>query len=59
MLTDVREYIDRLQIEGHSISEDYDDDPFLVDPHGRAVDTWRENYPYDERMNREEYDEQK
>ena len=26
---------------------------------GRAVDTWRENYPYDERMSREEYDEQK
>ena len=59
MLTDVREYIDRLQIEGHSIGEDHDDDPVLLDAQGRAVDTWRENYPYDDRMGREEYDEQK
>ena len=59
MLTDVRQYIDRLQIEGHSIGEDHDDDPVLIDPDGRAVDTWRENYPYDERMPREDYDELK
>lgn len=59
VLQDVREYIDRLQIEGHTIGEDHDDDPVLLDPQGRAVDTWRENYPYDERMSREEYDEQK
>ncbi|WP_202388260.1 polyphosphate kinase 2 [Nocardioides flavescens] len=56
---DVREYIDRLRIEGHTIGEDHDDDPVLIDPEGRAVDTWRENYPYDERMTREEYDETK
>ncbi|MBO0843810.1 MAG: polyphosphate kinase 2 [Nocardioides sp.] len=56
MLDDVREYIDRLQIEGYTIGEDHDDDPLLIDPHGRAVDTWRENYPYHERMAREEYD---
>ena len=59
MLQDVREYIDRLQIDGHTVGEDHDDDPVLLDPQGRAVDTWRENYPYDERMTREEYDEQK
>ena len=59
MLMDVREYIDRLQIDGHTIGEDHDDDPVLLDAAGRAVDTWRENYPYDERMSREEYDEQK
>src|SRR5262245_33689360 len=59
MLEDVREYIDRLRIEGYQIGEDHDDDPVLVDAEGRAVDTWRENYPYDERMPREEYDEQK
>ena len=47
---DVREYIDRLHIDGHTIGEDHDDDPILIDPDGRAVDTWRENYPYDERM---------
>ena len=59
MLKDVREYIDRLHIDGHTIGEDHDDDPVLLDPEGRAVDTWRENYPYDERMAREEYDELK
>ena len=59
MLRDVRAYIDRLHIGGHTIGEDHDDDPVLIDPEGRAVDTWRENYPYDERMQRPEYDEQK
>ncbi len=59
MLEDVREYIDRLQIEGYSVGEDHDDDPVLIDPTGRAVDTWRENYPYEERLDRDEYDEQK
>ena len=59
MLRDVREYIDRLKIDGHTVGEDYDDDPVLIDPQGNAVDTWRENYPYDERLPREEYDEQK
>ena len=59
MLSDVREYIDRLHIDGHTIGEDHDDDPVLIDPDGRAVDTWRENYPYDERLDREDYDEQK
>ncbi len=55
----VREYIDRLQTEGFTVGEDYDDDPILIDPHGDAVDTWRENYPYDERLDREVYDEEK
>ena len=59
MLRDVREYIDRLQIEGHTIGEDHDDDPILIDADGRAVDTWREGYPYAERMPRAEYDEAK
>ena len=60
MLDDVRDYIDRLQIEGHTLGEeDHDDDPVLIDPTGRAVDTWRENYPYEERLDRREYDETK
>ncbi|AKU16321.1 polyphosphate kinase 2 [Luteipulveratus mongoliensis] len=59
MLENVREYIDRLNTEGHTIGEDHDDDPVLIGPDGRAVDTWRENYPYDERVTREAYDEQK
>ncbi|KRB77131.1 polyphosphate kinase [Nocardioides sp. Root190] len=64
MIDDVRAYIDQLGIDqlgidGHRIGEDHDDDPVLIDPFGKAVDTWRENYPYAERLSREEYDEQK
>jgi polyphosphate kinase len=59
MLKDVREYIDRLHIEGHTVDEGYDDDPILIDPGGKAVDTWRENYPYAERLQRESYDAEK
>jgi polyphosphate kinase 2 len=59
VLEDVRKYIDRLQIDGYRVGEDHDDDPELIDPAGLAVDTWRENYPYDERIDRADYDEQK
>ena len=59
MARDVREYIDRLQLAGHAVVEDYDDDPLLIDPQGRAVDTWREGYPYGERLPREIYDRDK
>jgi polyphosphate kinase 2 len=59
VINDLRAYIDHLQIDGHTIGEDHDDDPVLIDASGRAVDTWRENYPYDERLDRQEYDEQK
>jgi len=56
MFDDVRAYIDRLHTEGYTLGEDHDDDPQLIDPAGKAVDTWRENYPFDERISREEYD---
>ncbi len=59
MFDNVREYIDRLQTDGYSVGEDHDDDPVLIDRTGRAVDTWREYYPYDERMDHPAYDEQK
>jgi len=59
MIADVRAHIDRLLLDGHSIGEDHDDDPVLIDPYGNAVDTWRENYPYDERLDRAVYDEEK
>ena len=32
------------------------DDPILLGPDGRPVDTWRERYPYDERMSRHDYE---
>ncbi|GAA3231364.1 polyphosphate kinase 2 [Pseudonocardia petroleophila] len=36
-----------------------DDDPVLLGPDGARVDTWREGYPYDERLSREEYEQHK
>ncbi|MEV6983592.1 polyphosphate kinase 2 [Sphaerisporangium sp. NPDC051017] len=36
-----------------------DDDPVLFYADGRPVDTWREHYPYTERMSRPEYDQTK
>jgi len=35
------------------------DDPVLLRHDGTVVDTWRQNYPYDERMSRVEYDHDK
>src|SRR3954462_1185743 len=36
--------------------EDWDDDRELFGPDGLLVETWREGYPYDERMQRREYE---
>ena len=32
------------------------DEPVLIRPDGSPIDTWRENYPYEHRMERKEYD---
>ena len=45
MLKDVREYIDRLHIDGHTIGEDHDDDPILLDRHGHAFRQSRGSSP--------------
>jgi polyphosphate kinase 2 len=39
--------------------EDWDDDRELYGPDGRRMDTWREGYPYPERMERREYEIEK
>ncbi|NAZ81331.1 polyphosphate kinase 2 [Kineococcus sp. R8] len=44
--------------EGLRVVDD-DDEPVLVRADGSPVDTWREDYPYDERMPRHVYDPQK
>ncbi|WP_382306205.1 polyphosphate kinase 2 [Herbiconiux sp. UC225_62] len=44
---------------GYVVVDTDDDDPVLIDRHGAVVDTWREGYPYDERMDREEYESTK
>ena len=55
----LRHYIDRLRAEGYTVRDDHGEDPDLIDITGRAVDTWRENYPYDERMDRNQYEVEK
>ncbi len=52
-----REYLDALLAQGYTVShDDHGSDPDLIDPGGSAVETWREDYPYDERMTRAEYE---
>ncbi len=40
----------------YTVDDSDDDDPVLLGPDGARVDTWREGYPYDERLSRAEYD---
>ena len=42
-------------VDGVTVQVDDDDDPQLFGPDGRPVDTWRQDYPYSERMSRSEY----
>jgi polyphosphate kinase len=43
----------------YQVLDDDDDDPVLLRADGSPVDTWREDYPYPQRMSREEYDREK
>jgi hypothetical protein len=54
-----RELLEHL--DGFTLSADNEDldDPVLVTAEGRLIDTWREGYPYDERISRAEYEMQK
>ena len=48
---------DPVLIAGLRVDDDDEhDDPVLLWPDGRRVDTWREDYPYAERMSRPEYE---
>jgi polyphosphate kinase 2 len=47
------------ELSGYQVQDDDDDDPVLLNADGSPVDTWREDYPYDERLPRNEYDRQK
>jgi polyphosphate kinase 2 len=46
-------------LEETEFDDDRDDEPILVAPDGKPVETWREGYPYDERMSRAEYERTK
>ena len=55
----LREFIDRLIASGFTVADGKSPDPQLIDQGGRAVETWREDYQYDELMNRDEYEREK
>ena len=55
----LREFIDKLVAAGYTVADSQSPDPELIDPGGRAVETWREDYPYDELMSREDYEQEK
>jgi polyphosphate kinase 2 len=44
---------------GYTVDDEDDDDPVLLDREGNHVETWRERYPYDHRMARDEYEQLK
>jgi polyphosphate kinase len=46
-------------LAGLRVEDNDDDDPVLLWPDGTPVDTWREEYPYGERMTRAYYDQHK
>jgi polyphosphate kinase len=65
-VVDLSDIIDALQdlsaeeliANGFSADRTWDeiDDPVLVGPSGLPIETWREGYPYSERMSRNEYE---
>ncbi|WP_295692355.1 polyphosphate kinase 2 [Lapillicoccus sp.] len=48
-----------LLLQGYTVLDDDDDDPVLIGPDGQPVQTWREGYPYDERLDRDVYEHEK
>ncbi|NLW99167.1 MAG: polyphosphate kinase 2 [Actinomycetales bacterium] len=55
----LREYIDSLVEEGYTVGNREGEDAILLRPDGKAVETWREDYPYDELLDRDVYDREK
>ena len=45
-----------IDLAAYRVFDDSDDDPVLLRLDGTPVDTWREGYPYQERMVRDDYD---
>lgn len=52
-------HIDLSDTRGFTVVDEDDDDPRLLALDGRSVDTWREGYPYDERLSRHTYEKEK
>ena len=53
----LQQLVDLHNVTQFAVNDDDDDDPVLLTLPGRnVVDTWREDYPYEERMSRREYE---
>jgi len=60
IIENFREYLDELIRDGYSVRHDeHGSDPDLIDPGGNPIETWRADYPYEERMDRDDYEEEK
>ncbi|WP_194828220.1 polyphosphate kinase 2 [Nocardia sp. XZ_19_231] len=56
-IADLATVVNLADTTGFTVDDSDDDDPILLtEPGGLLVDTWRESYPYDERLSRLEYD---
>ncbi len=49
----------RAGVDGPVDAQFDDDDPVLIGEDGKPLETWREGYPYDEKMSRKEYEHTK
>jgi polyphosphate kinase 2 (PPK2 family) len=55
-----REYLEQIMREGYTVRHDeHGSDPDLIDPGGNPIETWRTDYPYDDRMDRDKYEDDK
>jgi hypothetical protein len=55
-----REYLEHILRDGYTVRHDeHGSDPDLIDPGGNPVETWRTDYPYDHRMDRDSYEDEK
>ncbi|MFZ2238367.1 MAG: polyphosphate kinase 2 [Gordonia amarae] len=53
----LQQLVDLHDVTQFAVNDDDDDDPVLLHLPGRnVVDTWREDYPYEDRMSRREYE---
>src|SRR6476469_8316202 len=60
IIENFREYLDELIRDGYTVRHDeHGSDPDLIDPGGNPIETWRADYPYEERMGRDDYEEEK
>ncbi|MFF3420398.1 polyphosphate kinase 2 [Streptomyces sp. NPDC002698] len=49
----------RALLDGLTVDESRPEQPVLLDGAGQSIATWRENYPYDRKIRRKEYERQK